>query len=112
MPRFKRREADALFISFWDAYPRRVAKQEALLAWEQIRPTAELVAKMLTALDWQKVSPEWTRDGGQWIPHPASWLRAGRWEDEPFHPVQPRRPILDRRTQQLIDSSPQKEFLK
>jgi len=26
---------------------------------------------------------QWTKDGGQFIPHPATWLRQERWTDEP-----------------------------
>jgi hypothetical protein len=29
-------------------------------------------------------SAEWTKDGGQFIPHPATWLNQKRWEDEPM----------------------------
>lgn len=25
---------------------------------------------------------QWQRDGGQYIPHPATWLNQGRWKDE------------------------------
>jgi hypothetical protein len=28
-------------------------------------------------------SAQWTKDGGQFIPHPASWLRAHGWHDDP-----------------------------
>jgi DNA replication protein DnaC len=33
-------------------------------------------------LEKQKVSTEWLKDGGQFIPHPATWLNGRRWEDE------------------------------
>lgn len=83
--RFRHREADAEFARFWDAYPKRVSKQDALKAWEQIRPNGALVEKMLVALIWQKVQPNWLEDGGAFIPYPATWLRGALWEDEPFH---------------------------
>lgn len=67
---------------FWAAYPRRVAKKEARKAWAQICPTSEQVDAMIAALAWQVRQPAWTR-GHEFIPHPASWLRAERWEDEP-----------------------------
>ena len=30
----------------------------------------------------QKLSRQWQKDGGQYIPNPATWLNQGRWEDE------------------------------
>ena len=42
-----------------------------------------LLDKMLAALDWQKQSDGWRRDSGRYIPNPATWLNARRWEDEP-----------------------------
>ena len=74
---------DPQFARFWDAYPKRVAKKEARKAWEQLQPTPETVDQMLETLSWQCLQPDWLRDGGQFIPYPASWLRAERWTDEP-----------------------------
>ena len=30
----------------------------------------------------QARSAQWNRDGGQFIPHPRTWLHQGRWQDE------------------------------
>ena len=80
--REKRREETekilALFERFWIAYPRKVAKQEALKAWRKIAPTAEQVDRMLGALELAK--QRWSDP--QYIPHPATWLRGERWTDE------------------------------
>lgn len=76
-------EDDPGFARFWDAYPKRVAKKDARLAWAQMQPSPQTVDKMLTSLAWQRLQPNWLRDGGQYIPYPASWLRAERWDDEP-----------------------------
>lgn len=37
---------------------------------------------MLAALERQGKSDQWRRDGGQYIPHAATWLNGRRWEDE------------------------------
>ena len=72
----------AEFIEFWSAYPKHVGKREALRAWKQTKnerpPTADVVAK----LNRLAVSDQWTRDGGQYVPNPATWLRRGGWDDE------------------------------
>jgi hypothetical protein len=71
------------FARFWSAYPNKKAKGEARKAWAQLNPDDETVQKMLAALKWQARQPTWLKDGGQYIPHPATWLRAERWDDEP-----------------------------
>jgi hypothetical protein len=80
-------ETDPGWKRFWEAFPRRVAKKEARRAWMQIRPTPADVDKMMVTLAWQCTSPEWLKEGGQYVPYPASWLRAARWEDEPPMPA-------------------------
>jgi uncharacterized protein YdaU (DUF1376 family) len=74
---------DAAFDAFWKAYPRKVGKQAALKAWRKLRPGPELAERILEAVAAQKRGEAWRRDGGQFIPHPTTWLNQGRWDDEP-----------------------------
>lgn len=70
------------FDIFWKAYPRKVAKGAARTAWERtasIRPSLDV---LLEAVEKQKTQDQWQRDGGMFIPHPATWLKQERWEDE------------------------------
>lgn len=67
---------------FWPAYPRKVAKASAAKAFAKIKPDEAELGRMLAALAVQKQSAEWQREGGQYIPHPATWLNGRRWEDE------------------------------
>lgn len=71
------------FDRFWDAYPRKVGKQDARKAWRVIKPDDALSARILAAITRLRLSRQWLRDGGQYIPHPATWLRRGGWDDEP-----------------------------
>ena len=73
------------FLKFWDAYPRKVGKDAALRRWQALRKAGSLpdLAILLGALKWQKEQESWREDGGRYIPHPATWLNAGRWADEP-----------------------------
>lgn len=73
---------DALFESFWKAYPRKVGKDEARKAFDKRKPTPELLNALLAAIEVQRQSLPWLKDGGQFIPHPATWLNQGRWQDE------------------------------
>lgn len=70
------------FATFWQQYPRKVAKPQALKAWKKIKPAGQLLANLMAALEKQKASADWQKDGGQFIPHPATWLNGRRWEDE------------------------------
>lgn len=70
------------FERFWSAYPKKTAKQQALKAWQKLKPDEELIEKMLLSLERQKRSVQWTKDNGQFIPYPATWLNGRRWEDE------------------------------
>lgn len=80
------------FEDFWALYPRKVGKQAALKAWSRLKPGAELTKAILEAVEYQKTSRDWARDGGRYIPNPATWLNQGRWEDElEDKPEKPRR---------------------
>lgn len=70
------------FEAFWSAYPRKAAKPKAAQAFARIRPDDALLAAMLAAIAVQALSEQWVKDGGQFIPMPASWLNARRWEDQ------------------------------
>lgn len=68
------------FSAFWSAYPRKVGKPNAQKAWEKQSPPLDAC---LAALEWQRRSPGWVKDGGQYVPHPATWINRRGWEDEP-----------------------------
>ena len=70
------------FADFWQAYPKKVGKATAQKAWRRKTLYAILYSKVLPALQAQKNSPQWLKDNGQFIPHPATWLNQERWEDE------------------------------
>lgn len=70
------------FEVFWDAYPRKVGKPKAESAFRKVSRSGPVLEAMLVAIVTQKRSAQWTRDGGEFIPHPATWLNQRRWEDE------------------------------
>lgn len=74
--------APELFAQFWARYPRKRGKQAAIRAWERIRPDEALCGVMLEALGRDAASRQWNAQEGRFIPHPATWLNQGRWEDE------------------------------
>ena len=69
----------AEFEKFWAAYPRKEGKQKARAAFEKVTVSLDI---LLEAIDQQKKSTQWSKDNGQFIPHPATWLNGKRWEDQ------------------------------
>ncbi|HEX5422482.1 MAG TPA: hypothetical protein VFW94_02960 [Candidatus Acidoferrales bacterium] len=67
---------------FWPAYPRKVGKANAEKAWRKLHPDPETVKDIVAAIAVQRESDQWCRDGGQFIPHPATWLNGKRWRDD------------------------------
>jgi hypothetical protein len=66
------------FAAFWVLYPRRVSRQDAMKAYQRARvvATAEEITAGVTA--FLAHLPEEMR----YVPYAASWLNAGRWQDE------------------------------
>ena len=80
----------AYFESFWSAYPRKASKGQAWRAWEKLRRSKVLppVTTLIAAIEAQARSPAWLKNGGEFIPYPATWLNAHGWlnETEPSTP--------------------------
>jgi len=66
------------FAEFWAAYPRKTAKDDARKAWQKAvrrAPPAEIIAGLARATFDRREFP-------RFVPHPATWLNGGRWQDE------------------------------
>jgi uncharacterized protein YdaU (DUF1376 family) len=72
-------KVDEGFEAFWESYPRKTGKGAARNAWAKAKlPEIDLI---LSALHKAKKSPDWLKERGAYIPHPATWLNQCRWED-------------------------------
>lgn len=71
----------ARFERFWQAYPKKVGKDAAEREWNKLAPGDDLTDAMIAAVRAQRASEQWRKDGGQFIPHPRTWLHQGRWKD-------------------------------
>jgi hypothetical protein len=71
---------DETFDRFWAAYPRKQAKAEAANVWksQKLTPLADLIVADVTR---RRIDDCQWRDP-QYIPHPTTYLRQRRWEDE------------------------------
>ena len=74
--------AETMFEKFWKAYPKKVDKKGSEKAFKNIKNICEEFEKIMAALERQKHSEQWNKDGGQYIPHPKTWLNQERWNDQ------------------------------
>lgn len=68
------------FDAFWTLYPKKTAKKDALKAWKKIR--SRDCSRIMRGLFDHLNCDQWSRDGGSYIPNPATWLNGERWNDE------------------------------
>ena len=69
------------FNGLWQYYPRqgRKNKQDAMNAWDDLKPDDALINTIARALQRLKATDNWQRGIG--IPYVATFLRGARWED-------------------------------
>jgi phage replication O-like protein O len=68
------------FDIFWSAYPRKTEKQDALKAFEKLKPDDGLMQTILDAIALAKRSEQWKVK--RFIKHGATWLNKACWQDE------------------------------
>lgn len=68
------------FLEFWLLYPKKTGKGAAWKSWRNEKPYLPNVRQ---ALSWQCTSTDWTKEGGKFVPNPATYVNQRRWEDEP-----------------------------
>jgi hypothetical protein len=73
------------FARFWKIYPKKVGKGAARTAFSKVKPSEELLEKIIVAVEQQKLSEQWKCESGRFIPNPATWLNQERWGDELPH---------------------------
>ena len=94
------------FDRWYAAYPKKRKPEDARKAWEATAKKRPPLDTMLAALMRQRGSVEWQKDGGQFVPYPASYLRAHSWADDLGEPAKavvaliqrppPKESVLDR----------------
>lgn len=71
-----------MFDAFWQAYPKRIAKAKAEEAFSKLNPDEELMKVMIAAIKAWSKTDQWTKESGQFVPNPTTWINQRRWEDE------------------------------
>lgn len=68
------------FAAFWSAYPKKVKKQDAMLAWERDPDLEEYASTLVRDVqDRLKADDRWRRG---FIPDPTTYLNQRRWTDD------------------------------
>ena len=69
-----------MFETFWKLYPRKVSKRVAESSWNRLNKAEQALAleAIQQHLQYWKLKETET----EFIPHAATWLNQGRWEDE------------------------------
>lgn len=69
------------FDTFWREYPKKKSKGQARTAFDKaLKKTG--FDTIMTALRALKETKQWTKNSGEFVPYPATWLNAEGWEDE------------------------------
>lgn len=68
------------FDAFWSAYPNKKAKPAALKAFKSAKINGHL-PEVLADIEEKAQTEAWTKNGGQFIPMPSTYLNQRRWED-------------------------------
>jgi hypothetical protein len=108
-PASKQKTSSPGFDDFWDLYPKKVDKQKALKAFQQIaKQKTATVEEVISGL--RKQLPDFESRDPKYVPHPTTWLNAARWDDEPQTPrtspasTDPKAALRDKWVQQCRES--------
>jgi hypothetical protein len=72
----------ARFAEWWTRYPKKRGKSAAYSEFEKLPLTDALFERMLVTLERQRISSEWLKESGRYIPDPARYLSRGHHLDE------------------------------
>jgi hypothetical protein len=66
----------------WPKHDRKEGKQKCFRAWKE-RGYESKTKEILAALAHSKTTPDWTKNNGEFIPMPMTWLNRTPWETDP-----------------------------
>ena len=70
------------FDEFWSIYPRKVKKVDARKAWRTVRRRKVPADRILAAVSAQVRAWRDADKDLEYVPYPATWLRAGSYDDQ------------------------------
>lgn len=70
------------FELFWNAYPRKKDRKKAYERFKKIDFKKHPFEHIMKSLEQQKMSEDWKKEDGKFIPLPTTWIGGERWNDE------------------------------
>lgn len=70
------------FADLWAVYPNGNERQDAVREFRKLAPDAALLALILDHVKRRARSPQWTDQGGKYVPSLRKFLYGKRWTDE------------------------------
>jgi hypothetical protein len=70
------------FERFWTEYPNKVKRKKCQEIWQRLKLTPAEAEQAIEAVRRYKRTAQWQKDGGEFIPHPSTFLNQRRWEDQ------------------------------
>jgi hypothetical protein len=68
------------FELVWNVYPKKINKLGSFRSFEKTKTPS--VSTLVNAINKQKLSDDWTKESGRYIPSFSNWISDKRWEDE------------------------------
>jgi hypothetical protein len=78
----KDRKDATRFDEFYQEYPKKKSKAEALKSWQKNKLDGKADMIINDVKERRSKDYDWLKEGGQFIPHPSTYLNQKRWEDE------------------------------
>lgn len=77
----KNDEFEAAFERFWSIYPKKQDKKTAKARLQKALKETD-IETIIAAVEKHKLTAQWQKNKGQFIPLPSTWLHEERWNDE------------------------------
>lgn len=78
----KLNKKESFFDLFWQAYPKKVSKGQAVKTFNKVVKDEKTLNLILKDLERRKGHKDWLKENGQFIPYPSTYLNNTGWEDE------------------------------
>ncbi|RLD19118.1 MAG: hypothetical protein DRI69_09065 [Bacteroidetes bacterium] len=70
------------FDIFYSSYPKKRKKPDAERAFKKHYQSLPSIPELIAIIEKWKLTDDWTKEDGKFIPYPASWLNSMGWEDD------------------------------
>ncbi len=98
------------FYDFWKAYPRKVGKAMCKQLWFKLQPDKELVLTIIDSVN-KYTESIWSKNSIGFTPHPETFLRQCRWEDDIDTEIDTRKKEVDKKIE-ISYNQPPKGYVK